>query len=176
MLPLSKHLRPPDAAPNTRIPAEPDLAGGTHRPCSALSRGEYRSLKGEGKGRAMEPHDLRLHLAIALKEPEIRRACCAVEAIFRAGTILDELSPAVLEQVRDYCTDWNKGRKGSFSEFKHAWIDLVADHLNEQRMTERRLYHGITGRPSADATATLAKHELPSTAAALATHATDTKG
>src|SRR6266478_10019267 len=78
-------------------------------------------------------------------------ACCAVEAIFRAGTILDELSPAVLEQVRDYCTDWNKGRKGSFSEFKHAWIDLVADHLNEQRMTERRLYHGIMG-PSADAT------------------------
>jgi len=124
----------------------------------------------------MEPHNLRLHLAIALKEPEIRRACCAVEAIFRAGTILDELSPAVLEQVRDYCTDWNKGRKGSFSEFKHAWIDLVADHLNEQRMTERRLYHGITGRPSADATATLPKHELPSTAATLATHATDTKG
>ena len=124
----------------------------------------------------MEPHNLQLHLAIALKEPEIRRACCAVEAIFRAGTILDELSPAVLEQVRDYCTDWNKGRKGSFSEFKHAWIDMVTDHLNNQRLQERRLYHGITGRPSADATATLAKHELPSTAAALATHATDTKG
>jgi phytoene/squalene synthetase len=125
------------------------------------------------RGDDMEPHDLRLHLAIALKEPEIRRACCAVEAIFRAGTILDELSPAVLEQVRDYCTDWNKGRKGSFSEFKHAWIDMVTDHLNNQRLQERRLYHGITG---ASTDATLAKHELPSTAAALATHATDTKG
>ncbi len=114
----------------------------------------------------MEPHNLQLHLAIALKEPEIRRACCAVEAIFRAGTILDELSPTVLEQVRDYCTDWNKGRKGTFSEFKHAWIDMVTDHLNNQRLQERRLYHGITG---ASTDATLAKHELPSTAATLAT-------
>jgi hypothetical protein len=121
----------------------------------------------------MEPERFNYHLTVALENAEIRRACCAVEAIFRAGTILDELSPACLEQVRDYCTAWNKGRKGVFSEFKHAWIDMVTDHLNNQRLQERRLFHGITGS-STDAT--LAKHELPSTAATLATHATDTKG
>jgi hypothetical protein len=121
----------------------------------------------------MEPHNLQLHLAIALKEAEIRRTCCAVEAILRAGTILDELSPTCLEQVRDYCTDYIKGRRDSFSEFKHAYINMVIEHLDDARLRERRLFSGITGS-STDAT--LAKHELPSTAPTLATHATDTKG
>jgi hypothetical protein len=105
----------------------------------------------------MEPESFKHHITVALKSSEIRRACCAVEAIFRAGDILDTLPPTALEQVRDCCTDYNEGRVGSFSEFKRAWIDMVADHLNEQRMTERRLYHGIMG-PSADAT--LEKHAL----------------
>jgi hypothetical protein len=40
-------------------------------------------------GDAVEQHSLRLCLGAALKEAEIRRACCAVEAIVRAGDILD---------------------------------------------------------------------------------------
>jgi hypothetical protein len=82
----------------------------------------------------------------ALGNPDIRRACCAVEAIFRAGTILDELPPAALEEIRDYCTAWNEGRKGTFSKFKHAWIDMVVEHLNDQRLRENRLYTAITGK------------------------------
>ena len=93
----------------------------------------------------MESHGLRLHLGPALATPEIRRACCAVEAVFRAGDILDSEPPVVLEQVRDYCTAWNKGRTGKFSEFKHAWINLVIEHLDDARLRERRLYRGITG-------------------------------
>ena len=98
----------------------------------------------------METHSLRLHLGTALKEAEIRRTCCAVEAILRAGTILDELSPTCLEQVRDYCSDYNKGRKGSFSEFKHAYIDMVVEHLNDARLRERRLFSAITGQEKDD--------------------------
>jgi hypothetical protein len=82
----------------------------------------------------------------ALENHDIRRACYAVEAIFRAGTILDELPPAALEEIRDYCTAWNEDRKGSFSRFKHAWIDMVVEHLNDQRLRENRLYTAITGR------------------------------
>jgi hypothetical protein len=82
----------------------------------------------------------------ALENHDIRRACCAVEAIFRAGTILDELPPASLEEIRDYCTAWNEGRKGSFSRFKYAWIDMVVEHLNDQRLRENRLYTAVTGR------------------------------
>jgi hypothetical protein len=92
-------------------------------------------------------------LAAALKEPEIRRACLAVERIVSSCDLLDTLSPLALEQVRDYCTEYNKGRKGTFSEFKRAFIALVVDHLNDSRMTEQRLYQGITG-------AELDKHEL----------------
>jgi hypothetical protein len=98
----------------------------------------------------METHNLRLYLGTALKEAEIRRTCCAVEAILRAGTILDELSPTCLEQVRDYCSDYNRGRKGSFSEFKHAYIDMVVEHLNDARLRERRLFSAITGQEKDD--------------------------
>jgi phytoene/squalene synthetase len=97
------------------------------------------------RGVDMEQHSLRLHLGPALSTPEIRRACCAVEAILRAADILDNEPPAVLEKVRDFCTEYNKGRKGKFSEFKHAWIELVCEHLADARMRERRLYSGITG-------------------------------
>jgi hypothetical protein len=81
------------------------------------------------------------HLPDALQNPDLRRACRDAEAIFRAGNILDELPPACLEEVRDYCSTWNDGRKGSFSEFRHAWIDMVAERLNDQRLRENRLYH-----------------------------------
>jgi phytoene/squalene synthetase len=93
----------------------------------------------------MEEHSLRLHLKPALSTPEIRRAACAVEAIFRAADILDHEPPAVLEAVRDYCTDYNKGRKGTESEFKAAWIKLVVEHLESARQMERKFYTGITG-------------------------------
>ena len=88
---------------------------------------------------------VRLHLAIALKNHEIRRACTAVEHILRASDILDNLSPTVLEQIRDYCGDYIKGRTGAFSAFKRAYIELVVDHLSDMRFRERRLFQGITG-------------------------------
>ena len=90
--------------------------------------------------------DLKLYLPSALKSSEIRHACLAVERVVSTVDLLDTLSPTALECVRDYCDDYNKGcTKGKFSAFKKAFIDLIIDHLNDQRLTERRLYHGITG-------------------------------
>lgn len=54
-------------------------------------------------------------------------------------------APAALEEVRDYCKSYNRGRKGAFSEFKRAFIAVVIDHLNDARLRERRLYYRITG-------------------------------
>jgi hypothetical protein len=47
--------------------------------------------------------------------------------------------------------------KGSFNKFKHAWIDMVVEHLNDQRLRENRLYTAITGKdvPGLD------EHQLP---------------
>jgi hypothetical protein len=100
---------------------------------------------------------IKAHLPDALRNHDVRRSCCAVEAIFRAANTLDELPPECLEQIRDYCNAWNEGRRGHFSEFKHAYIDMVVEHLNDQRLCERRLYTGITGKewPGLD------EHELP---------------
>jgi hypothetical protein len=94
----------------------------------------------------MEPHEKRTYLAAALREPEIRRACRAVDRIITAGDALDHMSPTTLEVVRDYCAEQTKGTMGTFSEFRQAWVQLVVDHLNDARTLERRLYHGITGR------------------------------
>jgi hypothetical protein len=94
----------------------------------------------------MESENLRLHLAIALKDHEIRRACTAVEHIMRAGDLLDDLSPLALEQIRDYCDDYIKDRTGAFSDFKRAYIELVVEHLSNMRVRERRLVQGVTGK------------------------------
>jgi hypothetical protein len=85
-------------------------------------------------------------LPIALKDANMRRSACAVEAIFRSVNILDELPPARLEEIRDYSKDWTKGRKGSDSEFKKVWIKMVTEHLEDVKLMQRRLYYGITGR------------------------------
>jgi hypothetical protein len=70
-----------------------------------------------------------------------------VERIVSTIDLLDELPTAALEEVRNFCTDYNKGRKGEFSEFKRAFIALVVAHLNNVRLEESRLFHGITGLP-----------------------------
>jgi hypothetical protein len=119
-----------------------------------------RCLNGKGASLwrlALEPAKIKYIMDTALRTPEIRRACFAVERVLGAVDLLDNLPPNALEAVRDYCTDYIKGRTGTFSAFKHAWIDMVVDHLNDQRMTERRLFHGITG---ATTDTTLEKHAL----------------
>jgi hypothetical protein len=85
-------------------------------------------------------------LATALQNHNIRRACTAVEHIVCAADILDDLPAEALEQIRDYCHDYIKGRTDAFSDFKRAYIKLVADHLNDMRFRERRLFQGITGK------------------------------
>jgi hypothetical protein len=69
-----------------------------------------------------------------------------VEHILRAADILDDLPPSALEAIRDYCSDYIKDRKGKFSDFKRAWIDMVVEHLNDARLRERRFYTGITAK------------------------------
>jgi hypothetical protein len=94
----------------------------------------------------MVAENFALHLSVALKNHEIRRTCTAVEHILRAAEILDGLPPAALEQIRDYCNDYIKGRTNSFSDFKRAYIKLVVDHLSDMRLREHRLFQGITGK------------------------------
>jgi hypothetical protein len=93
----------------------------------------------------MEIENFSLHLAVALKDHEMRRACTAVEHILRAAEILDDLPAAALEQIRDYCDDYVKCRTGASSDFKRAYIELVVCHLNDTRVRERRLFQAITG-------------------------------
>jgi hypothetical protein len=100
---------------------------------------------------------VRNYLPIALKDANMRRSACAVEAIFRSANILDELPPECLEEIKDYCNAWNKDRKGAFSDFKHAYIAMVSERLADAKLTERRLYYGITGRPD---TKTMKDYEL----------------
>jgi hypothetical protein len=89
---------------------------------------------------------IRAHLPYSLAHQEIRRACTVVEHILRAGDMLDELPPDALAAIRDYCSEYVKDRKGKFSDFKRAWVEMVIEHLDDARLRERRLYTGIIGR------------------------------
>jgi hypothetical protein len=89
---------------------------------------------------------IRAHLPYSLAHQEIRRACTVVEHILRSADLLDELPPEALEAIRDYCTDYIKDRKGKFSDFKRAWVEMVIEHLDDARLRERRLFTGITDR------------------------------
>jgi hypothetical protein len=100
----------------------------------------------------MEPESFSFHLAVALKNHEIRRACTAVEHVLQPADILEDLPPAALEQIRDYCDDYIKGSKGVLSDFKRAYIGLVVDHLSNMRIRERRLFQGITGKDEQEET------------------------
>jgi hypothetical protein len=93
----------------------------------------------------MDQSTMRLYLPSALQSVDIRHACLAVERVVSTVDLLDTLSPTALECVRDFCTEYNKGRTGKFSEFKRAWLALVVDHLNDVRLRECRLYCAITG-------------------------------
>jgi hypothetical protein len=66
-------------------------------------------------------------------------------------------SPTTLEVVRDYCAEQTKGTRGTFHEFRRAWIQLVVKHINDAKTLEWRLYHGITGKSVPN----LANYELP---------------
>jgi hypothetical protein len=89
---------------------------------------------------------IRAHLPYSLEHQEIRCACTVVEHILRAADILDELPPDALVAIRDYCSEYVKDRKGKFSDFKHAWVEMVIERLDDARLRERRLYTGIAGR------------------------------
>jgi hypothetical protein len=106
----------------------------------------------------MEPHAKRSYLAAALRDPEIRRACRAVDRIITAGDALDHMSPTTLEVVRDYCADVARAPDGPNVEFRKAWVDIVVEHLNDARTLERRLCYGITGKGVPG----LEEHQLPS--------------
>jgi hypothetical protein len=93
----------------------------------------------------METHTMRLHLRAALRQYEIRRTAWAVERILSAVDVLDEMPEACLEEVRDYCAEYAKGRHNHMSDFKRAWVVLVSDHLNDMRDRNRRLRRGVTG-------------------------------
>jgi hypothetical protein len=100
---------------------------------------------GEKGGAYMDQRAIRLHLPSALQCADIRHACLAVERAVSTIDLLDSLSPAALECVRDYCDAHNKCCRGKFSEFKRAYLDLVIEHLSDVRLHERRLYQAITG-------------------------------
>jgi hypothetical protein len=73
---------------------------------------------------------------------------------------LDDLSPTALEQIRDCCDDYLKGRTGAFSAFKRAYIELVVDHLSDMRLRERRLFQGITGEDRQEETENENLHKI----------------
>lgn len=94
----------------------------------------------------MEPHRLEIHLGIALKTLQIRKAIAALERLHDAHELLNGLSPPVLKLMAEFLEQQYRCQLGSMGEFKRAYIKVVKEHLEAARKDERRLLHGITGK------------------------------
>jgi hypothetical protein len=94
----------------------------------------------------MEQHTMRLHRRTALRQHEIRRAVWAAERVLTAIDVLDELPEGCLEEVRDFCCEYVRGRTPPpMSEFKKAWVNLIVEHLDQMRDRHKRPRRGLTG-------------------------------
>jgi hypothetical protein len=93
-----------------------------------------------------------VHLPCSLAHKEIRRAGTVVKHILRAGDLLDELPPDALAAIRECCAGYLK--KGKFSDFKRAWVDMVVEHWDDARRRERGPLTGTKGRDRLDGSAT----------------------
>lgn len=102
----------------------------------------------------MDKARLQIHLSVALKTVQIRKACAAIERLRSAAGLLHGLTPDTLTILHDYVVKECLPKPGSDGELARAYLRLVDEENVEKRRQERRERYGI-------ATDTLAAHELP---------------
>jgi len=91
---------------------------------------------------------IRKQIDAALKDTYIRSASHIVEIIKRALDLIDEQSPPVIEALIDYGKDeQHAGKWPGRRDIRACLIAYCENTLKESRERERRLYHGLTGRP-----------------------------
>lgn len=102
----------------------------------------------------MDKARLQIHLSVALKTTQIRRACAAIERLRSAVGLLHGLSPDTLSVLHDYVVRECLPKPGTDGELALAYLKLVDEENVEKRKQERRERYGI----AAD---TMAAHQLP---------------
>jgi hypothetical protein len=85
----------------------------------------------------------KVHMAYALKSPEIRDVCAALQLLHASVLMLDTLPPTSLEVLRDHVFSQWRDRVGPMGEFKRCYADLVDSKLREAVAAERQEIHGL---------------------------------
>jgi len=86
---------------------------------------------------------IRLHAGSVIKSPEMRKACTVLQNIDDALIMLDTLPVPVLEAIRDYVADQNKGRTGATVDFMRAFAIYLERPLNDARLRDHQQTFGM---------------------------------
>jgi hypothetical protein len=81
----------------------------------------------------------------AMQSQEARDACVVLAYVHEAMMVLDEMSPPVLEALRDEFEREAKERGGARGELKRAWAAYVQQRADDARMKEEpmRMYEKV---------------------------------
>jgi hypothetical protein len=80
----------------------------------------------------------RAHVREALQSSEIRNACAVLSNVHAAMMLVDTLSPATIEALRDEFDRMAKERTGPRGELKHAWTDYMRQALHDALLRKQQ--------------------------------------
>jgi molybdopterin-guanine dinucleotide biosynthesis protein A len=92
----------------------------------------------------MDAHRLKIYLHIALKSPDISKACAAVEQLRSALDLLEDLGEPALLVMQEFVAKRLEQRTGSREAVGRAFLAAIQYQLSEVRRAQRREFHNIS--------------------------------
>ena len=89
------------------------------------------------------PHRIKQQVRTAIDTPELRRAIRIMDNIHEAMELLTQISPLVLEALRDALKEMAEDRTGPRGDLKAAWFHYTQKALDDARVRERQGIFGL---------------------------------
>jgi hypothetical protein len=89
------------------------------------------------------PHRIKQQVRTAIDTPELRRAIRIMDNIHEAMESLTQISPPVLEALRDAFKEMAEDRTGPRGDLKAAWLHYTQKALDDARVRERQGLFGL---------------------------------
>jgi hypothetical protein len=89
------------------------------------------------------PHRIKQQVRTAIDTPELRKAIRIMDNIHEAMELLTQISPPVLEALRDALKEMAEDRTGPRGDLKAAWFHYTQKALDDARARERQGLFGL---------------------------------
>jgi len=89
------------------------------------------------------PHRIKQQVRTAIDTPELRKAIRIMDNIHEAMELLTQISPPVLDALRDALKEMAEDRTGPSGDLKAAWFHYTQKALDDARVRERQGLFGL---------------------------------